>query len=155
MLFNASALPFNSFQSLFTASGSLFSDATHNDNLNKTWKTIRLIINKHKYVTKASTFVINNKQVTDPKEIADNFNNFFVNIGRNLANKILIQNKNQMSYLNMSVTNSLFLNPVTSDELVKLIESLKSSNARGWDGISIKIVTKKHIPSVKRVIACN
>ena len=38
--------------------------ATHKDNLNKTWKTIKLIINKHKNVAKASTFVINNKQVT-------------------------------------------------------------------------------------------
>ena len=59
--------------------------ATHKD-LNKTWKTIKLTINKHKNVAKASTFVINNKQVTDPKEIAGNFNNFFVNIGPNLAN---------------------------------------------------------------------
>ena len=40
------------------------------------------------------------------------------------------------------MTNSLFLNPVTSDELVKLISSLKSSNAQGWDGVSI-IIGKK------------
>ena len=98
--------------------------ATHKDNLNETWKTIKLIINKHKNVAKASTFVINNKQVTDAKEIANNFNNFFVNIGPNLANKIPTQNKNPISYLNKSVTNLLFLNPVTSDELVKLISSL-------------------------------
>ena len=87
--------------------------ATHTDNLNTTWKTIKLNFNKHKNVAKASTFVINNKQVKDPKEIADDFNNFFVNISPNLANKIPTQNKNPISYLNKSVTNSLFLNPVT------------------------------------------
>ena len=108
------------------------------------WKTIKLIINKHKNVAIASTLVINNKQVTDPKEIADNFNNFFVNIGPNLTNKIPTQNKNPISYLKKSVTNSLLLNPVTSDELVRLISSLKSSNAQGWDGILISIVKKTY-----------
>ena len=63
-----------------------------------------------------------------PKEIADNFINVFVDIGLNLA----IQNKNPISYLTKSLTNSLFLNPVTSDEFVKLIVSLKSSNAHRW-----------------------
>ena len=86
---------------------------------------------------------MNNKQVTDPKEIADNFNNFFVNIGPNLANTIYTQNKNPISYLNKSVTNLLFLNPVTSDVLGKLILSLKSSNAQGWDGILIFNIVKK------------
>ena len=42
------------------------------------------------------------------------------------------------------MTSSLFLNPVTSDELVKLMSSLKSSNAQGWDGISINIVKKSY-----------
>ena len=60
----------------------------HKNNLNKTWKTIKEIINKHKNVKISNTFSINNKQVTDPKVIAENFNNFFVNIGPNLANKI-------------------------------------------------------------------
>ena len=127
--------------------------ATHKDNLNKTWNTIMLIINKHKNVAKASTFVINNIQVTDPKEIADNFNNFFVNIGPNLANKIPTQNKNPISYLNKSVTNSLFLNPVTSDELVKLISSLKSANAQGWDGILINIAYSNCINVLLNVIS--
>ena len=51
---------------------------THKDNLNKTWKTNKLIINKHKNVAKALTFVIITKQVTDPKEIADKFNNLLI-----------------------------------------------------------------------------
>ena len=103
-------------------------------------------MNKHKNVAKASTFVINNKQLTDSKEIADNFNNFFVNIGPNLANTISTQNKNPISFLNKSVTNSLVLNSVTSDQLVKLISSNheQSSNAQEWDGISINIVKKTY-----------
>ena len=58
---------------------------------------------------------------------------------------MFLQYKNSISYLDKSVTNSLFLNPVTSDELVKLISSLKASNAQGWDGISINIVKKTYL----------
>ena len=42
------------------------------------------------------------------------------------------------------MSNSFFLDPVTSDEIIKLILSLKTSNAQGWDGIAVNIVKKSY-----------
>ena len=38
----------------------------------------------------------------------------------------------------------MFLDPVTNDEIIKLIISLKTSNAEGWDGIAVNSVKKSY-----------
>ena len=59
--------------------------AQKND-MRKTWRTINDTLNsksnKSKFPTK---FIVNNKTITDHKEIADQFNIFFSNIGLTLS----------------------------------------------------------------------
>ena len=61
------------------------------------WKTLNELLNKPKKNTKISkTFVENcsSNIIDDHKTIADNFNDYFINIGPNLANKIKRNNNN-------------------------------------------------------------
>ena len=52
--------------------------------------------------------VDNNIEITDPKLVADAFNNYFANIGRKLENEIPSAPSSPMVYLNNPACNSFF-----------------------------------------------
>ena len=59
--------------------------------IKKTWTTINETLNRSKNRTAfPSNFMINNSSVEDPQEIATHFNRFFIDIGSDLSNKIVI-----------------------------------------------------------------
>ena len=59
---------------------------SHKNNIKKTWTTIDETLNRDKSRTQfPNAFIIDNKSVTDHKEIADKFNIFFANIGAKLS----------------------------------------------------------------------
>ena len=59
------------------------------NNIKLTWKTINELLNKTKRKSKLPTsFSDNEKKIDAPKEIADKFNDYFVNVGPSLAKKI-------------------------------------------------------------------
>jgi len=58
-------------------------------NLKKTWQILRKAINKNvRKGNEIQNILVNNVQVSDPKLMADNFNNFFVNIANEIVNSI-------------------------------------------------------------------
>ena len=73
------------------------------DNLNNvkiTWKGIKqLILTKSKKTQWPNNIVINNKSITDSKEIANIFNEYFASIGPELAHSIPHVNKSYTEYL--------------------------------------------------------
>ena len=70
-------------------------------NIKSTWKIMKEIVGKakinHKNLPKQ--LVINNKKITDKTEIANNFNEFFANVGPKLAEKIPDVNEKFESYI--------------------------------------------------------
>ena len=84
---------------------------------------------------------INKKSITDKKIIADKFNEFFINIGSNLAAKIPPSNMNFDSYLQHACT--IFAEKsVTEEELKKAFFSLKPNKTPGYDNINVNVVKK-------------
>ena len=65
--------------------------------------------------------------------------NFYINISPNLAAQILSSLKSPTSYMEAPNLSSVFLNPVTSEEISSIIRSLKNSSA-GCDSISSNVV---------------
>ena len=78
--------------------------------------------------------MIDNEMITDPSKIVEQFNDFFVNIGPNLACKIDKNNCNLLSYLSEQNKNSLFASPVDEQELLDVIKSLRCTSP-GWNKI--------------------
>ena len=76
---------------------------------------------------------------SDKKLISEKFNDFFVNIGPTLAKRIPIIDKSPLSYMQSSITESIFLAPVTPTEIEKLVLTLKNS-ATGWDEINAMLL---------------
>ena len=55
------------------------------NNMKKSWVLIKEITNKQKSTTVSNQFIINGKNTTDPMEIAERFNKFYINVGPSLA----------------------------------------------------------------------
>ena len=117
----------------------LFSD--HKNNSSKLWTHVKEIINKNKSNNNKTTkyIISNGKTVTDSQVISDTFNTFFTNIGLNLSNNIPKVNISPTSYIHHQVTNTIFLNEVSVNEVQTVIQNLKESSP-GWDNIAPKII---------------
>ena len=85
----------------------------------------------------------------DQNKIADGFCNYFTNVGKKLAANINKINTNPLEYLNknQAITNSIYLNPTSPEEISKIILSLKSSKSCGNDNIS-NVILKKINPAI-------
>ena len=59
----------------------------------------------------------NESLITDPTEISNNFNEYFVNVGPNLAAKIPIRDVHFSTFLGERSSNSIFLEAVTEKEV--------------------------------------
>ena len=72
----------------------------------------------------------------DPNEMAEHFNEYFINLGPNVADKIQASLRNFDSYLGESNLNSIFLNvlnAVTISELAREIDNLGANKSPGYD----------------------
>ena len=85
--------------------------------------------------------IVNNKVLTDKKEISNTFNDFFVNVGEDLSKK-LPNNGDYQQYLNAPINNSMYLENVTKEELAKVISKLLKKKSCGPDSIAIAIIQK-------------
>ena len=103
---------------------------------------IKSVINKQKVNTPSDKFQINNQIITDRNIIANTFNNFYVNIGPNLA-KNICSFVNPTSYMSVQNPNSMFMTPVLPKEVENIIKLLKKSSP-GWDNITADIIKDTH-----------
>ncbi|NQX84229.1 MAG: reverse transcriptase family protein, partial [Mycoplasmataceae bacterium] len=68
------------------------------------------------------------------------FNNFFTNVGPQLANKIPNDGKNFKDYLKNPATTKFKFKKVNSGEVIKIISTLKSKDSCGVDGLSTRLL---------------
>ena len=84
----------------------------YKNDVRKTFKVINKIIGKtNNKSTIAQTFKLNNKNLTNPQDIADQFCNFFTNIGPKYANDIPASTNTSDHYLKLKTypnVNSIF-----------------------------------------------
>ena len=112
-----------------------------NGDLKKTWSILKQAMNKnHSNNVKCNTFKDNNVTIDDPNVITNKFNEFFTNVGPSLAKKIPNVHTDSLSFMNGNYVDSLYLNPVTEEEIFKLIKDEKRDKACGFDNISINFV---------------
>ena len=86
----------------------------------------------------------NNSQNSSAKEVTEIFNNFFVNVAKDIGDKNIKIDKTHPS-INKIETNrtnkdKLFFKPINEDFVTKQINKLNIKKATGYDGISPKII---------------
>ena len=93
----------------------------------KSWKVIREITGMNTIKPTHYSFSINDCIVTDKQKIANEFNNFFVNIGPHLAANI-INTHDPLSYVN-TFLHSIVTHNISEYDVKHIILSLKSAAA--------------------------
>ena len=100
----------------------------------------QLIMLKHKNKRQPNIIIAKGKDMTNPKNIANAFNNFFTNIGPSLSKTIVQSKKNFTNFLHNSSLNLFVLKPVTHDAVRKLVSQLNNRKALGPTSIPVTIL---------------
>ena len=102
------------------------------NNSKKVWNGIKEIVHfKSKTSQKIIKIVQNNVELTDPKLVANAFNNYFANVGVNLVRIIPDINKSPLEYLKYPSYKNFCVFPVTPVQIENEISHLKSDKATG------------------------
>ena len=72
-------------------------------------------------------------------DIASKFNNYFINIGPSLAEKIPSVPGTHLQYLKRN-SNSIFIKPTSSEEVISIANNLQVNKGSGFDDLSPKVV---------------
>ena len=110
------------------------------NNLKLLWRFINSVIStkiSNNYSPHPLKLVDENDVIRNPPEISEKFNKYFVEIGLQISNTV---NTNRVftfkAYLKISVSQSIFLEPSETNEILIIIRSLNIHKARGYDIIS-------------------
>ena len=124
-------------------------------NLKMTWKAINDTLNRHK--TKnifPETFKLSNGQIiSDPREIATAFNDYFISIGE--MDEVAQQpNCHFTNYLSNKPKCNLQFHPIDQTDVAQIIDNLKPKTSTGIDNISSKLLkqTKSSITAPLTII---
>ena len=116
----------------------------YKNNIKKTWQVIKEIIGKTKLISNnlPRRLIVNETEISDQKDIAKHFNEYFINVGPNLASNIPDTGQDFKSYL---TENTLIQEEsiLTDEEFEKAFFSLKTNKSPGYDDINFNVI--KHI----------
>ena len=115
----------------------------HKKNIKETWNLLRNVTGSSTANTFPNSFVINNKLSSNKNDIVNGLNNFFTNIGPDLAKNISnTSNRHFIDYLGTSVTESILLSPVSYSELLNVVSKQKCKKSFDYHGLNMWIIKK-------------
>ena len=120
---------------------------TNYNNSREIWRGINQLLNKQRSTSK-SIFLEENGLITDPKTVANKFNNYFINVADKLCSKIANKNTKFQDYLRNPNTSKLFLTETTPDEIVKIINDLDPKKS-----CDIYDISPKYVISTRQSVA--
>ena len=112
---------------------------TNKNNSRKTWDIIKEVVGNKKGKSEINEIIIDHNKCHDKQRIADAFNDYFINIGPNLASNIPPSRGHHLDYMGTPITNSLYLTPITPTEIMNCLMKLKRS-APGIDELNPTII---------------
>ena len=114
----------------------------YKNGIRKTWDTLKDIICENKMKSEYPRFFTDKgQQITEDKNIADKFNEYFTKIGPSLGNSIDIADKATFdTYLKKPNSSSFQLQYTDAPSVQKIINNLKPKSSAGHDNISSKLL---------------
>ena len=104
---------------------------------------IEHIINKRQNKSSSDSLTTGGIAVSNKNDIADGFNHFFANIGKELAAKIDPPANDDASINDyLEDKNSLFLSPISEDEVIGIIKTCNHKTSTDSNDLSMSIIKK-------------
>ena len=120
------------------------------NDLRKTWRVIRSLINLNKSEKQVDSLTIAGINITDPDILAEKFNGYFTGLAQSLVEKLPPSNTSFDNYLNSPRPNSFAVIPATPNELIHICQSLKKTRSTGLDEldpfIMLSIIEEVAVP---------
>jgi uncharacterized protein YpuA (DUF1002 family) len=82
---------------------------------------------------------MNGKIIAGDEEIAKEFNKYFFEVGKKLADEIPDNDIDPLHYVN-PVSNSFTFKTITEEDVNRIISSMKTCKSAGIDKISVKLI---------------
>ena len=118
------------------------------NDIKKTWGLINSLVKKQKVRNDVpNIFFDANKSYSGLNEITNGFNDFFVNVGPNLASKIPQSENSFEDYLGTPTINNFTFPRVTEQLILSTMAKLKSKKSAGIDNISMSLL-KEIMPNI-------
>ena len=124
----------------------------HKSNIRRTWQLINDVMGRDKKDATSDVFIINREEISDPKIIANHFNDFFLNIG-------CTGDDDEHGYKNYLIGEHLYdnfqFNLINNQHTTSIISHIKTKYSYGYDRISsalIKIIIHEITPSLTLII---
>lgn len=119
------------------------------------WTSVNSICNKTKQKTKIEKIQLaNSQEITNEFEIANHFNDFFIEIGENLAKQINTP-PGYMENVEREPKGLYFFKETTNNEIQQIVKELKTKKAPGYDGIkseTLKEISNEIAPIISYLI---
>ena len=138
---------YRNFRNIFTktmrASKKMYFEANFTKakkNPKKTWELIREAIGSEPKNSKIQKLLVSGKTIDDPGIITNEFNTFFANAGKNVANSIGETNVKPESFIVTENAPSLEFSVTSQGEIVDIIKGFQSKTSFDIDGISMKLL---------------
>ena len=115
----------------------------YKSSMKKTWQIINETLSRKKVDNMLpDTFIKNGNELSDPKEIANAFNEYFSKIGSNLASNINCTEDGQSYkvYLQNPTLKKFAFKKVNDNKVLSIINKLKNKKSRGADNISNQLL---------------
>ena len=124
---------------------------THRGDSTKTWRSSNNILGNSKKSSNSLTLAHGNSFITDETEIANLFNNYFINIGNNLINNIITNDIDPLSYMGERPINSFVFYDTNDYEVSRIIQKFKNKTST-INNIPISVI-KKISPFISSLLA--
>ena len=127
----------------------------YKNNIKKTWNLINRTIKQNSKSNKKNIekILYNNELLTDDKDIANSFNDFFSNIGNSIASGLPNSNQNgHLQFMTGNYVNSFFFASIDSNDVNFIISFLKNKSCN-INTIPTKVL--KYIsPTICVILSC-
>ena len=111
-------------------------------NARKSWQLIKEVLKCKPKVTNPSTksfTLLDGSETSNPKDIANEFNDYFIHAASNLVKDIPTTGDDPTEFVQTN-TNSFFCRSTTPEEIVSLLRNIKSNMSSGFDNVEPHIM---------------
>ena len=92
------------------------------------------------FLTAVSANYVFIQPAPDPYAIANQFSDYFSNIGLNLIKKIPNASVSHTSFLTGNYPNTMFLEPATEQEIINVVKTFRNGVATGYDNMPLFVI---------------